>query len=375
MQSDLTRAKSVSLAERLAAQIRERGPMRFDRFQTAALYDRQDGYYEKPGRIGREGDFVTGASWHPAFARSLARIAELLRVELACETLDVVDVGAGEGQLLRFLADACRGRSVRLLGVERSASRRAIAESRVPEARFVPSIASLPGDLRGLIVAYELFDALPVRALRAAEDGTLRERVVGLSKGALAFEETSAHDAPAILAGLARRGAALEPGQLLEIRPGVGEVAREIAGKLARGLVLLFDYGAPTRALYGPARFFGTLEAFRAHEVTRDVLGEPGSRDITAWVDFGELEEALTAAQFQVRGLVSQSRLLLNAGIAGEVEEEPETPISPERSAERNAIAKLFAPGGMGESLRVLVAERGTCAGSDLVREIGSASR
>lgn len=365
----------MTLAERLAAEIRDRGPMRFDRFQAAALYDDRDGYYERPGRIGRDGDFVTGASWHPAFARCLLRIAERMRAEVSRETVDVVDVGAGEGQLLRFLADASRGRPVRLLGVERSTSRRALAASSAPEAEVVPSVAALPWELQGLVVAYELFDALPVRALRVGRDGKIRERVVALDGGAFVFDEIPAGDGEAIRAVLEARGAALAPGQLLEVRPGAADLAKEIAGKLGRGLLLVFDYGAPTRALHGPARFFGTLEAFRAHEVTRDVLTEPGSRDITAWVDFGELEEAVRGCGLEVRGLVSQSRVLLNAGIASEVEDDPGTPVSPERAVERNAVAKLFAPGGMGESLRVLVAERGTCVGADLVREIGSRSR
>lgn len=358
----------TGLAERLRESIRRDGPLRFDSFQRAALYDRDGGYYERPGRVGREGDFVTGASWHPAFARCLLRLASRLADELA-PPVDLVDVGAGEGELLAHLAaERPEGVALRLAGVEASATRRATASSRVPDARFHADAADLPGGIAGLVVAYELFDALPVRALRLGEDGELFERRVGLDgNGAFAWVDAACPDGAEILAGLARRGAVPEPGQLLEVRPGAPALAHELARHLERGLVLVFDYGAPTRALYGPARTSGTLEAFLGHTVTRDVLSDPGSRDITSWVDFGELGEALEAEGLTVRGLVTQSRLLLTSGIAEELARAGAAASPAERAAERNAVAKLFMPGGMGESLRVLVAEKNTVLGKSLI--------
>jgi SAM-dependent MidA family methyltransferase len=351
------------LNEVVLALVAREGPIRFDRFQELALYAPELGYYERAGRVGREGDFVTGASWHPAFGRALARIARRLAPELG--TVDVLDVGAGEGELLSAMRDALAGDgSYRFRGVERSRIRRELAVAR--DLRMSSDLDSV-GPHRGLVVAYELFDALPVRALRVGDDGRLLERAVGERDGALVFVEVSCSDEGEIRTALAARGASLEPGQLLEIRPGARSLAHSLAEKLEAGLLLVFDYGASARALYGPARPNGTLEAFTRQRVTRDVLSEPGERDITAWVDFTELEEAFTKAGLSVHGLVSQSRLLLAAGVAEELADDPERPPDAARSAERNAIAKLFAPGGMGESIRVLVAERGTAVGASLV--------
>lgn len=353
----------ASLADRLADRIRRDGPLRFDRFQEAALYDPDGGYYERPGRVGRDGDFVTGASWHPAFARALARIVDRLRPELG--DVELVDAGCGEGELLGFLHESEPG--LRLTGVERSEVRRALARQRAPSARLVADLAGL-APVRGLVIAYELVDALPVRSFRHRH-GRLHERVVGLDgAGGFVFLESPCPDGDAILGRLAGRGVRLEEGQVVEVRDGAPVVARQLASALLAGLLLVFDYGAPARALYGPVRPYGTLEAFRAHQVTRDVLSDPGSRDLTAWVDFTELEETLTAAGLVVHGLVSQSRLLLSAGIAGELADDPEALRTAQRQVERNAIGKLFLPGGMGESLRVLVASRGTSAGVSLLR-------
>jgi SAM-dependent MidA family methyltransferase len=357
-----------SLSERLRDRIGREGPIRFDDFQEMALYDPEGGYYEKPGRVGRAGDFVTGASWHPAFARCLVRIASRLAGELETP-IDVVDLGAGEGELLGFLSGAWpEALAVRITGVEASAVRRAAAAARVPQARFLPSVEDLPSGLAGLVVAYELFDALPVRALRVLPNGALGERRVGIdAAGQFEWVDTPCLDGPGLLAGLTRRGVLLEPGQLLEVRPGAAALAREIGARLGRGLLLVFDYGAPARALYGPARANGTLEAFQSHRVTRDVLSEPGSRDLTSWVDFTEIEEAFQTEGLVVHGLVSQSRVLLSAGIAEELVVPPGELLVPERAAERNAVAKLVMPGGMGESIRVLVVSRNTGLGKSLI--------
>lgn len=366
----------MGLAARLAERIRREGPLRFDLFQEAALYDPDGGYYERPGRIGRSGDFITAASWHPAFARCLARVARRIRETLG-EPVDVVDVGAGEGELLGAMSEALGsdgdgGRGYRFLGVERSATRRARARGRLPSGSWFPSLEEIPR-FSGLLVAYELFDALPVRAL-FFEGERLRERFVGLRRegpeetgASFEWEEGECVDSDALLERLRARGVVLRPGQLLEVRPAAYSVALSLAEKISRGLLLVFDYGAVARSLYGPARFLGTLEAFRAQQVTRDVLSDPGSRDITAWVDFTEIETALRETGPAVAGLVSQARFLAAAGIGEEIAAAEARPTEAERLVECHALGELVAPGGMGESIRVLVASRGTDLGRQFV--------
>jgi SAM-dependent MidA family methyltransferase len=369
--------ESSSLSARLAERIRREGPLRFDVFQEAALYDPDGGYYERPGRVGRAGDFVTGPSWHPAFGRTIARIARRIWEEereiseKGGESLPrgtrapmaVVDVGAGEGELLRAADEALRAWGIReefrLIGIERSAVRRENARLNCPSAAWLPSFEEISG-LRGLIVAYELFDALPVRALFFDGEELLERRVTLTPDGTFDWIRTPCEDAGAILEALRRRGIHLLRNQQLEVRPQLAAFARVLAAGLSQGLLLAFDYGAPARALYSAARPNGTLEAFHAHSVTRDVLSEPGERDITAWVDFTELHEAFASDGLDVAGPVSQARVLSAAGIGAELEDISGEPLTAQRAADRNAIARLVAPGGMGESIRVLLASRGS---------------
>jgi SAM-dependent MidA family methyltransferase len=356
----------MRLHDRIAARIRAEGPLRFDVFQEAALYDAEGGYYERAGRVGRTGDFVTGPSWHPAFGRTMARIAR--RLDLP----DVVDVGAGEGELLSAADAALRAWGIRdqfrLVGVERSAVRRAKAAGRVPSATWFSSLEEVSSSsLTGLVVCYELFDALPVRAL-FFEGERLLERVVMLGPGGEGFAWGLAEcaDGAEVLQRLQARGIHLLRNQNLEIRSGAPHLAAELAARLSRGLLLVFDYGAPAKALYSATRVNGTLEAFVSHGVTRDVLTDPGSRDLTAWVDFSELADAFTAAGLSVAGPVSQSRVLASAGIFDDLATEADAPPDAAREADRRAAAALVQPGGMGESIRVLLGSRATALGSTL---------
>ena len=385
----------MPLAQRLAARIRAEGPLRFDAFQESALYDPEGGYYERAGRVGRAGDFVTGPSWHPAFGRTIARIARRLKEEgrreerislkgeegapaglrasrTGADVVDIVDVGAGEGELLSAADEALRAWSTRdgfrLTGIERSAVRRAKAAEICPGAAWLPSFEEVPrGSLSGLIVCYELFDALPVRAL-FFEGEKLLERVVTLRPGGegFAWGLAGCADGEELLDRFRARGIHLQRNQYLEICSDTAGLASALASRLSSGLILVFDYGAPARALYSAARPNGTLEAFLAHGVTRDVLTEPGSRDLTAWVDFSEVGEAFAAAGLSVTGPVSQSRVLAAGGIFEDLAFDPAEPLDAGREADRRAAAALVQPGGMGESIRVLIASRGTALGSAL---------
>ena len=256
----------------------------------------------------------------------------------------------------------------RLVGIERSATRRHLAAERCRGAEWVSSFEEIPS-FRGLLVAYELFDALPVRAL-FFEGEKLLERVVTLGPGGEGFAWGLAEcpDSADLLDRLRARGIHLLRKQQLEIRSGAASFASALASRLSSGLLLAFDYGAPAKALYSSAHANGTLEAFISHGVTRDVLTEPGSRDLTAWVDFSELADAFAAAGLEVAGPVSQSRVLASAGIFEELAVDAAAPPDPAREADRRAAAALVQPGGMGESIRVLVASRGTATGATLAQ-------
>jgi SAM-dependent MidA family methyltransferase len=92
----------TSLADRLAARIAAHGPIRFDEFHAAALYDPDGGFYATGGQAGRRGDFLTSPEVGPLFGAVVARALDGWWESLGRPAgFTVVDAGAGPGTLAR----------------------------------------------------------------------------------------------------------------------------------------------------------------------------------------------------------------------------------------------------------------------------------
>ena len=340
-----------ALADTLRERIRREGPISFADFMEAALYDPEDGYYARGARIGEGGDFVTSPAVSPAFASAIAR-----RFAADAERLDgpvrFVEVGSASGPFLAaFSAALGRGDPavsgrVRLTAVERSAAGRAALAKQPVEV--LSDAADLgEGSVAGWIFANELYDALPVARVRGTSEG-LEELKVGVEGERFAWIASPAP--PEWAAGLESRGVVLEPGQVGEVRPGASALHRGLARALARGRLVLFDYGHRGRTLYHPlARPQGTLAVHEGGRRGGDPLERPGERDLTAHVDWDELIAVGESEGLVTEGPIRQGRYLIESGIFDFAENE----------AEKWRIYRLVDPAGMGDEISVLVQSRG----------------
>ena len=105
------RAGGSSLTERLRARIRRDGPMTFRDWMRAALYDPEEGYYQRRGhtRWGRAGDYRTAPETTPLYAATLARRFASLHEELHTPTqLTIVEAGAGAGHFAHGVLSTLR---------------------------------------------------------------------------------------------------------------------------------------------------------------------------------------------------------------------------------------------------------------------------
>ncbi|MCH8053225.1 MAG: SAM-dependent methyltransferase, partial [Planctomycetes bacterium] len=146
-----------SESERLIVErIRDRGPLTTAEFMDLALYHPTLGYYSRaPHRTGREGDFFTSVDVGPQFGALLAtQFDEMYRLLAATGSpvFDLVEVGAGNGQLARDLLDAAESTYpelyavTRLTLVETSAAARAAQPDVLGRhrARLASSTATMP---------------------------------------------------------------------------------------------------------------------------------------------------------------------------------------------------------------------------------------
>jgi SAM-dependent MidA family methyltransferase len=211
--------------------------------------------------------FRTSVHASPLFAGALARLLE--RVDLALrrpDRLDVVDVGAGRGELLLALLDAVpdalAGR-LRLTAVE-LAPRPGDLPDRVT---WRPSLPDRP--VHGLLLATEWLDNVPLDVAAPDPAGTPRYVHTDGSLG----ERLSAADAVWL-----ERWWPLSPGRRAEVGAPRDAAWAAAASTVERGLALAIDYGH-LRADRPP---LGTLTGYRGG---RQVPPVPdGSCDLTAHV-------------------------------------------------------------------------------------------
>ncbi len=364
--------------ELLAERIRRTGPLTVAGYMDVALYAPAVGYYARTTQAsGRSGDFYTSVDVGPLFGELLARqFAEMARLIApsdpnAPSTIDLVEAAAGNGRLSRDVLDAaarCEPRfyeAVALHLVERSGAARAVqAECLGPHAsRIVTSGAELPTSFEGILFANELLDALPVHLVTMTGEG-LREIYVDLDGDAL-VARMGPLSTQALAAYFDQVGARIEIGARAEVNLEAQAWVRRAAARLERGFLFIIDYGHQASDLYSPRHAEGTLATFQRHRLdgrdpgsprTPPWLIDPGSRDITAHVDFTGIRLAAERSGLDFIGVADQTHVLMSiAESSGTLEQLSE----PDRLRDRLALKTLIVPGGLGSTHSMMVLGKG----------------
>jgi len=358
---------SVRVAAFIRARIEEAGgSIGFAEFMQHALYAPGLGYYAAgTTKFGAAGDFITAPEVSSLFGRIVARqCAEALG---AMGGGVILEVGAGSGKLavdvLATLAalDALPDRyEILEVSADLQARQQERLASALPElANRVTWVSGFPAIERGVVLANEVLDALPVERFVRRADGVRQIRVAVASEG-FGFVEVPA---PARLAGAVAAierdlGEPLPEGYVSEVSLGLPAWIEALGGALERGVALLFDYGVSRREYYAPERGDGWLRCHFRHRAHNDPLIHPGIQDITAWVDFTAVAEAAVAAGLEIGGYAAQAQFLLGAGLTEEVAALESLPAA-ERIALSQQVKTLTLPGEMGEHFKCMALQHG----------------
>lgn len=299
----------TSLAEILAERIAKGGPITVADFMAEALGHPDLGYYTTREPFGLEGDFTTAPEVSQMFGELLGLWCVLVwQMMGAPERVIVAELGPGRGTLINDLLRAAAGvpaflKAADIWLVETSPRLQARQRQtlRGRDVHWCERFDQLPdGPL--LLVANELFDALPVRQFEKCA-GDWVERMVGLGEAGFEFVA-----GPATLPDLPTEVLDAKDGAVAEICEPARALAAAIGKRLNRqpGMALIVDYGH-ARSACGD-----TLQAVRRHRF-HPVLEQPGLADITAHVDFQSLAAAAVPAR--AWGPVPQGDLLRQLGI------------------------------------------------------------
>jgi SAM-dependent MidA family methyltransferase len=354
---------SESLCRKVVAEIERDGPMPFDRFMSMALYEPGLGYYVNGlHKFGRAGDFVTAPEQGGLFAAALARQCDEA-AEAIGDEWTLLELGAGSGVLARDLLSALRRPPSEYLILEPSAPLREVQHetlSGLPDelrkrVRWIDSPPTTP--FTGVILGNEVIDALPIARFEIAE-GCVREQCVALDGERFGWEDRPPRQRVerAVEALQQRLGRQLPDGYASEVCIDLAGWIETVTEPLARGLVLLVDYGYPRSEYYHPDRSEGTLVCHYRHRAHFDPFVWPGLTDLSAFVDFTAVAEAGHEAGLEVAGFTTQAAFLLALGAHEAVDRAGD---DEQRLKLAGELKRLTLPGEMGEKFKVLGMTRG----------------
>ncbi len=356
---DIARAHSEKLQALIASRIGD-GSISFADYMHHALYEPGLGYYMAGAqKFGEAGDFVTAPEVSPLFGQCIAQSCRSLFSELpTC----ILEMGAGSGKLASSIVMALKDvATLEYQILEPSAELQLRQQQHLNDVlstdqyAAVSWLTALPESFKGVVIANEVMDALPVERVKVAE--VLQQARVVCRSGQLSehFEDAPAQlqsDWARINSGLIDP---LPHGYQTEMPQLLGPWLSSLADAVETGALLLIDYGYPRQEYYASERANGSLACYHQHRMHDDAFWWPGIQDITAHVDFTRVVEEGAASGLELLGYTSQSSFLLDNGLMDHLQVANDACVSEvEKLRLSQAVKKLTLPGEMGERFQVM---------------------
>lgn len=308
---------SAGLRELLVGEIHAADSISFAQYMARVLYEPTLGYYSgiKSNPAGRKGDFITNVSIGSCYGHLLAeQIVEFWNALGQPVPFHLVEQGANDGQLMCDIVERMKNRYPECFAalqphfIEPLGALQQRQRALVSNAIFHAEIPALPME-QGVFFCNELLDAFPVERVRW-QMGAWQPMGVGLdTRGEFCWVD---RQDPAVSTAAVRiiPGQEFAEGYTTEFCPSLETWMRAIAGLFRTGLWLITDYGMSANNYYAPSRSQGTLRGYRKHKLIADALTDPGETDLTAHVNWSQVQSAAKACRLANHGLIEQFRFL-----------------------------------------------------------------
>ena len=368
-------ADAMAHSRRLIDHIRQRietgseggqpGQITFAEYMDLALMAPGLGYYSAGSRkFGQQGDFVTAPEISPMFSHCVARqCAQMIEFTREQGAVEILECGAGTGVMAaEILIELERLNSlpdhyyILELSADLQQRQQETLTQHVPQLMDrIVWLDKLPKQgIRGIILANELLDAMPVHRLLI--DGEIMQEYY------VACEGNGFVCRPGPMSDQLQQRKfrnriesilPLEGPYKTEINVAMDGWLHSMAEILKEGMMLLLDYGFPRPEYYHPQRKQGTLMCHYRHRSHDDPFVYPGLQDITAHVDFTAVAEAAVEAGLDVAGYCSQAHFLLSCGLTDSLAAVDQSDTVAYMSATQQ-VKTLTSPDEMGELFKVI---------------------
>lgn len=327
------------------------GPLTVAAVMEEALMGR-NGYYRARDPLGPEGDFTTA----PEVSQMFGELIGLWCVDTwqrlgSPAPFNLVEMGPGRGTLMadalraaRVSNDFLAAKQLHLVEINTVLQEKQAQRLGEHHPQWHQSLESVPqGPM--ILIANELFDALPIHQLQMTPEGW-RERVVALDGENLKFGLTFPSAALSLLRPAHNEAADTA---IAEVSPVSIALMDAIARRVISyaGAALIIDYG-PAESGLGDS--FQALKRHQ-HHLPLESLGEA---DLTAHVDFGALKAAATEAGAQVFGPTAQGDFLRALGIELRANMLAQKADAATSEALHAQVHRLIAPEQMGRLFKAI---------------------
>ena len=164
----------------------------------------------------------------------------------------------------------------------------------------------LVSKIQGCILSNEFFDALPIDRIYR-EKNEWSEIKIEWTETGLRDVYVPLMEGP-VLSQIDKWGLNIPEGCIAEVSTIFESMIASLERILDNGFILTIDYGDLSEDLYGnPVRKHGTIRSFKNNVQVSNVLGVPGTQDITSHVNFKLMSNVLKKENLNVEKIVNQN--------------------------------------------------------------------
>lgn len=315
----------MAICFRIREIINKNGHIKIDEMMRQVLSMHFDSYYRSLTDIGANGDFITAPEISQVFGEIIGLWAIEKWQKAGCPTkLALVELGPGKGMLMsdllktaKIVPDFFKSVEIYLHDINPHfiKMQRDNLKKFNLNIKWIESINDLP-DLPIILIANEFFDSLPIKQfIKVKKEWFEHVFTFNPLSDELKYDRIAINDE--IQTQLQLEHERATEGAVIEKSWESVEMMKHIANHIKKysGYGLIIDYGynieAHQRSSY---QYNSTLQAIKNHQY-HPIIQSLGKADITAHVDFNELQQMLKDCGIQNQRFMTQRDFLLKYGI------------------------------------------------------------
>ena len=342
----------MTLENKIIKIIEKNSFISLEEFMQVSLHDKDFGYYRSSKPIGLQGDFITSPEISQLYGEMVGLWLSQIIVTNNIVKCNLIELGPGNGTLMTDIVRVIRKvlknqPSIKIHFLENNIHFIKKLREQFNNATFHSDIETIPDEF-SIYIANEFFDSLPITQLKKIKDKLTKLVIKKDSNGKLQQEFIEYENA---IKNQDLLDIDLKDGDIYEYSKQLNNIIQIIADKLKQfgGFIYFADYG------YTKLNYKSTLSSMKNNKVT-NFLDNIGKQDLTAHVNFQNINKILNDYGFDNSKIVKQSKFLKEIGIELRAEKLIET--NPQKEKEiLSGLNRLIGLDEMGSLFKIIYSE------------------